>query len=221
MISRNLIIFFILLNIINSIPILAKEDILSVDTKIKSIAVKEIVSDEMISQRLNNILNAVGTYKDVQIKVISGVVILSGQVEEDSQIEWIQNLTQRMDGVVVVQNQLKTRPKDLLDFTPAREELDTFNVTIMRHLPIIVLALIVLTFSILLFFLTSFGLKRAFVKKIPSPLLLNATAKVLSIPVFLLGLYLALRISGLAGLAFTVLGGTGLLGLAIGLGLKK
>jgi small conductance mechanosensitive channel len=53
-----------------------------------------------------------------------------------------------------------------------------------------------------------------------SPLLLNASAKLLSIPVFLVGLYLVLTISGLTGLALTLLGGTGIFGLAMGLGLR-
>jgi small-conductance mechanosensitive channel len=41
-------------------------------------------------------------------------------------------------------------------------------------------------------------------------------ARVTAVPVFLLGLYLALSITGLTGLAVTVIGGTGLLGLVIG-----
>ena len=45
-------------------------------------------------------------------------------------------------------------------------------------------------------------------------------AKAVSIPVFLLGVYLALRISGLTRLAATVLGGTGLLGIVLGIAFR-
>lgn len=187
----------------------------------KPIAVEEVISDKKIQQRLSDILVAVGSYEQVKVKVVSGVAILSGLVDEERQIEWVNNLATRMDGVVAVQNQIKSRPKEILDLAPAREEIEEFNVAFMRHLPTIVLAISVLAVSLFLFFLASFGFRRALTKKIPSPLLLNASAKILSVPIFLLGLYLALRISGLAGLAFTVLGGTGLLGLALGLGLKN
>lgn len=187
----------------------------------KSIAVQEIISDKKIQKRLSDILNAVGSYEDVKVKVISGVVILSGLVDKEEQMDWAHQLATRLDGVVAVQNRVKNRPSEILDLTPAREEIVGFNVTLIRHLPTIILAISVFIISLLLFFLAAYGFRRALKKKITSPLLLSATAKFLSIPVFFLGLYLALRISGLAGLAYTVLGGTGLLGLVLGLGLKN
>lgn len=191
------------------------------ESKPPSIAVEEVISDRKIQQRLSAILAAVGSYEQVKVKVISGVAILSGLVDEESQIQWANTLAARMDGVVAVQSHIQSRPKEILDLTPALEEIEGFNVAFMRHLPTIGLALSVLLISLILFFLSSFGLRRMLSTKILSPLLLSATARIISVPIFLLGLYLALRISGLTGLAFTVLGGTGLLGLALGLGLKN
>lgn len=136
-------------------------------------------------------------------------------------IDWAHDLAKRMDGVVAVQSQIRARPKKIFDFTLARDEFAGIHVAFMQHLPTIVLALVVMASSLFLFFFAAFGMRKVFAKKIISPLLLNATAKILATPVFFLGLYLALRISGLAALAFTVLGGTGLLGLALGLGLKN
>jgi small conductance mechanosensitive channel len=199
----------------------AEEPIAVGSSELKPIAVEVITSDKKIQKRLSDILTAIGSYEKVQVKVISGVVILAGLVDEESQIDWAQRLAARMDGVVAVQNRLKSPSKEILDFSPARNELDKFKLTVMRQLPITVLAILVLAISLFLFFFAAFGFRRAFANKISSPLLLNATSKLLAIPVFLLGLYLALRISGLAGLAFTVLGGTGLFGLVVGLGLKN
>lgn len=174
----------------------------------KSIAVVEVISDKKIQQRLSDILLALGPYEQVKVNVLSGVVILSGLVNDEQQIDWVQGVASRMDGVVAVQNQLTSPPKDIFDLSPAQKELDRISGIVMRHLPAIILAIFVLTLSFFLFFFASFGFRRMFAKKISSPLLLNATAKMLAVPVFLIGLYLALRISGLAGLAFTVLGGT-------------
>jgi small conductance mechanosensitive channel len=219
--KMNLVSSWLLITILSSSISLADNSSVPVVAEPKSIAVEEIISDKKIQQRLTDILSAVGSYDQVKVKVISGVAILSGFVDEDSQIEWVNNLANRMDGVVAVQNQIKSHPNQILDLAPAREEIDIFNVALVRHLPTILTAIFVLTISFFLFFLASYGFRRVFVKKIPSPLLLNATSKILSVPIFLLGLYLALRISGLAGLAFTVLGGTGILGLILGLGLKN
>lgn len=91
----------------------------------------------------------------------------------------------------------------------------------MQHLPVIILSLIVIALSFVIFHFASSAIRQTLVHRIPSQLLQNALAKALSVPLFLLGLYLALRISGLTGLALTLLGGTGLLGLALGLGLKN
>ncbi len=187
----------------------------------KQIAVEDVISDKKIQERLSDILAAVGSFENVKVRVHFGVVILSGLVEEEEQLEWAHDLATRLDGVVAVQSQIQTRPKKILDLAPARKEIRGFSVTFMRYLPTILLAISVLVVSFFLFFLASMGFRRALVQKISSPLLLNTAARILSIPVFLLGLYLALKISGLTGLAFTVLGGTGLLGLVIGFGLKN
>jgi small-conductance mechanosensitive channel len=52
--------------------------------------------------------------------------------------------------------------------------------------------------------------------RLNSDLLRNVVSRAIAIPVFLLGLYLILRVSGLTRLAMTVLGGTGIIGLVIG-----
>lgn len=199
----------------------ADESFAPTDAKLKSIAVENVISDQKIQRRLNDILVAVGSYDQVEIKVVSGVVILSGVADDEQHSEWVHHLAARLEGVVAVQNHIVNRPKDALGLTPAREEIEGFNVALMRHLPTIVLALSVFLVSLFLFFMVSFGFRRILSQKITSPLLLSATARMLSVPLVILGLYLALRISGLAGLAFTVLGGTGILGLILGLGLKN
>lgn len=213
--------FLLILSLSVDICSYAQESPTINSTELKQVEVEEIVADRKIEKRLSDILKAIGPYEEVQVKVISGVAILTGVVKEESEIEWALNLAKRIDGVVAVQSQLKSPAQDLTDLSSARKEWSGLQFSFMRHLPTIVMALSVLVFSFILFLLTSFGFRRAFSKKIPSPLLLNALSKMLSIPVLLLGVYLALKISGLAGLAFTVLGGTGILGVALGLSLKN
>lgn len=219
--NKNFFLFWATVNIALSSTSYGIESPNNLGTEPTPISVDVVISDKKIQQRLKEILTALGSYELVKVKVVSGVAILSGIVDEEQQIKWAHNLAERMDGVVAVQSQIKSRPKNILDLAPAREAIKGFNITFMSHLPTILLAIVVLTISFFLFLLTSFGFRRVLVNKISSPLLLNATAKILSVPALFLGLYLSLRISGLAGLAFTVLGGTGLLGLALGLGLKN
>jgi small-conductance mechanosensitive channel len=56
--------------------------------------------------------------------------------------------------------------------------------------------------------------------RIATPLLSNVTAKALGFVVFLFGLYLAMQIAGLTNIAVTVLGGTGIVGLILGIAFR-
>jgi small-conductance mechanosensitive channel len=58
--------------------------------------------------------------------------------------------------------------------------------------------------------------KRLLRNRLGSPLLTGIAARTIAIPVFLLGLYLVLQVAGLTRLAFTLLGGTGIVGIVIG-----
>ena len=58
-------------------------------------------------------------------------------------------------------------------------------------------------------------------RRIASPLLLQLVARALSIPVILIGLYIVLQVAGLTRLAITVLGGTGLVGIVLGLAFRE
>lgn len=196
------------------------EPILEVEA-VGSIAVEAVIADKKIQRRLTDIFKAVGSYEDIVVKVISGVVVLSGQVDEEHQIEWAHELASRLEGVVAVQNQISSRPKKLFDLTPAQTEIEGFHIGLMRRLPSILLAMTVLLVALICFTLASSALRRGLATKMSSELLLNATTRILSMPVLLVGIYFALRISGLTGLAFTLLGGTSLLGLALGFGLKN
>jgi small-conductance mechanosensitive channel len=52
--------------------------------------------------------------------------------------------------------------------------------------------------------------------RLASPLLTSIAARVIAIPVFVLGLYLVLQVAGLTRLALTLLGGTGIVGIVVG-----
>ena len=62
---------------------------------------------------------------------------------------------------------------------------------------------------------------RAFVlRRVQTNLLRNVIARSVGVLVFLIGTYIVLRVSGLTQLALTVVGGTGLIGLAVGIAFR-
>lgn len=57
-------------------------------------------------------------------------------------------------------------------------------------------------------------------RRVQANLLRNVMARGMGVSVFLFGVYIILRVSGLTQLALTVVGGTGLIGLAVGIAFR-
>jgi small-conductance mechanosensitive channel len=87
-------------------------------------------------------------------------------------------------------------------------------------LPLLGIAAVLLAMTILVAMGTTRASRNLFHRRLKNRLLAGVFSRALAIPVFLLGLYLALRVSGLTQMAATVLGGTGLLGLIIGIAFR-
>jgi len=87
---------------------------------------------------------------------------------------------------------------------------------LINSLPLILLGIVLLIVTWFASKLAVHSSDRLLGKRMKSHLLRQVISRAVAIPVFLVGLYLVLRISGLTGLAATVIGGTGLIGLVIG-----
>ena len=87
-------------------------------------------------------------------------------------------------------------------------------------LPLIVVALVVIAISWIFARLTLYLLRRGLLGRSLSRLLREVIARVGGVLVMLVGLYLVLRIAGLTQLALTLVGGTGLLGLVLGIAFR-
>jgi small conductance mechanosensitive channel len=184
------------------------------------VEVEPSARDHEIAERLTEILRATGWFTAPQVAVDEGVVFLEGSTDQEQNKEWARELAQNTEGVVAVVNRIGVVTPTVWDFTPARDELRSLGEGLVRGLPVIVVALIVLLFAWLCARLARGLLRRLLRRRVSSPLLLEAGARAGGILVFLLGLYLVLRISGLSRLAVTVIGGTGLIGLVLGIAFR-
>tara|TARA_R110000772_G_scaffold262941_1_gene382365 strand:+ start:18165 stop:19595 length:1431 start_codon:yes stop_codon:yes gene_type:complete len=181
-----------------------------------SIAVEEVTSDEAIAARLRAILTATGWFAPVQVRVDSGVVFLSGEAQEQQQIAWAGNLARNAQGVVAVVNNVGFADSSPWDLSPTYQQLQGMAASTFRALPIALLAIALLLLAWLLAGLASRVTGHVLARRLRTPLLRDMVARASAAVVFILGLYIVLRIAGLTSLAVTVVGGTGLLGLAIG-----
>lgn len=181
-----------------------------------AVDVDERPSDEQIRARLEEILSATGGYEGLRIEVRSSVVFVSGTAETEALRDLATNLAERVNGVAAVINTLELPSDPIWSLKPARDELDTLLRQGIRATPLLAVGVVVLIAFTLIGRFLSRWLATALAGRSASELLVNVIRKGLSLAIFLIGLYLALRITGLTRIALTVVSGTGLIGLALG-----
>ncbi|MGD9633501.1 MAG: mechanosensitive ion channel domain-containing protein [Pirellulales bacterium] len=186
----------------------------------EKVEVEPVAKDVDISERLVGIYQATGWFEAIDASVRDGVVFLTGSTTQDKYRDWAESLAQKTEGVVAVVNQIEVKLPDRWDFTPAGDELREMSQNLIRSLPILVVALLVLMASVLAARLVRGGMQHMLQARIKSQLLRDVAARTCGILLLLLGLYLVLRISGLSRLAVTVVGGTGLVGLVLGIAFR-
>lgn len=185
------------------------------------IAITPSTRDAQISARLESILIASNWFSPLSVSVREGIVFLDGQTETDERREWAQQLALRTQDVVAVVNRMEVKRAISWDLAPTWRELERLAERAQWFAPLTVVSLLIL----FVFWLLSRGVakltRRLLQSHSPSPLLLEIAARVMALPVILIGLYLVLQIAGLTRLAVTVLGGTGLVGIVLGLAFRE
>ncbi len=186
----------------------------------QKVDVQPVARDDQIARRLQEILDATEWFTSPSVEVNNGVVFLTGEAAQAEFRRWATELAQNTQDVVAVVNRMTVRQRPLLDLSPAMTEVREFLAAAIQSLPLLGLGLIVLLaawwIALGVRAMAEWGLQR----RIGNPLLRGVVTKVLMLPVLLSGVYLVLRMSGLTQLALTVLGGTGIAGLVVGIAFR-
>ena len=182
--------------------------------------VAPVVRDEEIGARLTRIFEATRWYDDPTAEVREGVVFLAGRTADEEYRQWAGDLARKTEGVVAVVNRIEVQATDPWDFSDVNAELAHLARASLRSMPFFVLGVIVLLIAWSLSSLARRLLRQLLHSRVKSRLLREVAARTLSLLVFLLGLYFVLRISGLTRLAASVIGGTGIVGLVLGIAFR-
>lgn len=194
-----------------------KEDPLQAPTKVD---VKPIARDDEIGSRLQKVLDATGWFVDAKVRVEEGVVFLSGETRSDELKKWAGDLAHSTQDVVAVANRISVSEPSIVDFGPAWVSFNGLLRDIIRSLPFFVFAILILALSMGSAIFATRRARSFFERRILANLLRDVVARGIGLVTFLIGLYIVLRVSGLTQLALTVVGGTGLIGLAVGIAFR-
>lgn len=195
----------------------AKDEVSPVAARVE---VEPVARDDQIRDRLERILIATGWFSDPQIRVEEGVVFIRGLAESEELRVWAGNLARNTEGVAAVANQMTVRELSIWDFSTAQSGLSSLWRDIVLSLPLVMMGMMILAAFAAIAWLASRGLRLLLVRRVRSRLLRGLLASGAGVLVLVVGLYIVLRISGLTQLALTIVGGTGLIGLAVGIAFR-
>ena len=187
----------------------------------KEVAVAPGARDADIADRLSRILDASEWFSGPAVTVREGIVFLDGSTENDERKDWARQLALRTEDVVAVVNRIEVQPTISWDLTPTWRELERLADRAQWFAPLFIVSVVILLVTWLLSRGVATLARRALQHRLPSPLLATIVARTLAIPVILIGIYLVLQLAGLTRLAITVLGGTGLVGVVLGLAFRE
>jgi YihY family inner membrane protein len=196
---------------------IAKEDLSPAPAKVD---VNPVARDEEIRQRLQSVLDATDWFTAPEVRVEEGVVFLKGRVASDELKKWAGDLARNTQDVVAVANRMEVAEPSIWDWGPAWRGLMGLWRDFLRSLPLLFLGLLILGLSVGAGLLAARKTRSALRHRIQARLLRNVIAGGIGVLVFLVGTYIVLRVSGLTQLALTVVGGTGLVGLAVGIAFR-
>ncbi|TCT19144.1 small-conductance mechanosensitive channel [Thiobaca trueperi] len=182
--------------------------------------VTPVAQDEEIRQRLQTVLTVTDWFTDPQVRVAEGVVFLNGQVESDELKKWAGDLARNTQDVVAVANRLDVSEPSVWDFRQASSGISALWRDFIRAMPFVLFGLFILALSVGTALLATRVVRALLRQRIQTKLLQNVIARAAGGFVVLCGVYLILRVSGLTQLALTLVGGTGLIGLILGIAFR-
>ncbi len=175
--------------------------------------------DLAIAQRLEGIFREVDGLAHVAITVDKGVVSLSGSISDDADASRAEAIAQRVSGVVTVETDFERDLSVETNVTPFVERIEESFVELLSALPLIAIALLVaLAIALAGRVIASF---EGFWKRVtPNIFLAELVATSVRVVFIGLGLFVALDILGATAVLGAVLGGAGVIGLAVGFALR-
>ncbi|MDF1741959.1 MAG: mechanosensitive ion channel family protein [Verrucomicrobiales bacterium] len=176
-------------------------------------------TDEEIEQRIQGIFNEINALKKARVTVDAGVVSMTGEVPTLADADRAESIAARVAGVVTVENALERNLNVADNLEPVTEKLKSNFVKLLKSLPLIGIALLIFALFWLFGRLLSrwAGLWRRISPNVFMAELIATSVRIIFI---LIGLIIALDVLQATALMGAILGGAGVLGLAIGFAIR-
>lgn len=185
-----------------------------------AIATKTGVTESRdIADRIREIYSEIEPLRAVEVRVSAGVVTLSGTVPGADDIRRAEAIASRVKGVVTVQNDVQRDLALTTNLTPTLGQFRADLKGLVRALPLLGVALVIGALIV------GFGYLLASIDRLwrwitPNPFLAEIAATFVRFVSIVLGLVAALQVVGATALLGGVLGGAGVIGIALGFAVR-
>ncbi|MBI1325677.1 mechanosensitive ion channel [bacterium] len=187
----------------------------------EKVAVKPTVRDDEIERRLTDILEATTWFRAPLVAVEEGVVFITGFTRTEAYKSWASDLAMNTQDVVAVVNRIQVDQPPIFDLSGIVEQLREMGRSVVLGLPFLLFSIFMIPAAWISARLARKLSARFFEQSISSELLRDVASRSIGFLVFFIGIYLVLKVSGLSRLAVTVLGSTGVAGLAVGIAFRE
>ncbi|GGI90072.1 mechanosensitive ion channel family protein [Legionella impletisoli] len=186
----------------------------------KPVEIKPSAQDKEIKKRLESIMQATDWYEKTYIKVNDGVVFLRGETKTAKHKEWAEVLANKTEGVVAVVNEIKIVSPASWYITEFKTGVKDHWQSFLRILPFVGVSILIIVLAWLIARLSSKYAHQSLLNRDLHPLLADVISRGVALLCILFGLYIVLQVLGLTTIALTILGGTGVLGIILGIAFR-
>ena len=175
--------------------------------------------DSEIRQRITGIFSEIEGLQAVTVRVNQGVVTLAGEVPNEKKAQQAINLTNRLNDVVTVDDSI-SRTLDVQDnVSTVYKGLKVQAKNFFKAAPLLLVA--ILLFGLVAWFGAWLSARQGIWRRVtPNPFVAELLAQTIKVVFIILGLILGLSLVGAEAIIGTLLGGAGVIGIAVGFAVK-
>lgn len=177
------------------------------------------LKDNDIQQRISGIFSEIDGLQAVNVSVNQGVVTLTGETPNEKKAQQAINLTNRLTDVVTVEDRIN-RTLDVQDnVSTVYQSLKAQTKNLVKALPLLLVGIVL--FALVTWFGSWLSNRKKMWQRLtPNPFIAELLAQTVKVIFIVFGLILALSLIGAETILGTLLGGAGVIGIAVGFAVK-
>lgn len=177
------------------------------------------LKDNDIRQRISGIFSEIDGLQAVSVSVNQGVVTLTGETPNEKKAQQAINLTNRLTDVVTVEDRIN-RTLDVQDnVSTVYQSLKAQTKNLVKALPLLLVGIVL--FALVTWFGSWLSNRQKMWQRLtPNPFVAELLAQTVKVIFIVFGLILALSLIGAETILGTLLGGAGVIGIAVGFAVK-